>query len=75
MSILAYNGAAIIGMAGKNCVAIASALRFGINPRQTTAVDMKKIYEIHPHLYVGLSGASESHWSPYDRVRVVNFIP
>jgi hypothetical protein len=45
-------------MCGKNCVAIASDLRFGINQQQTTAVDMKKIYEIHPHLYVGLSGAS-----------------
>ena len=44
-------------MCGKNCVAIASDLRFGINQQQTTAVDMKKIYEIHPHLYVGLSGA------------------
>lgn len=43
-------------MCGKNCVAIASDLRFGINQQQTTAVDMKKIYKIHDHLYVGLSG-------------------
>jgi 20S proteasome subunit beta 3 len=43
-------------MVGKNCVAIASDLRFGINQQQTTAVDMKKIHKIHDHLYVGLSG-------------------
>ena len=56
MSIMSYNGAAIIAMCGKECVAIASDLRFGINQQQTTAVDMKKIYKIHDHLYVGLSG-------------------
>jgi 20S proteasome subunit beta 3 len=43
-------------MVGKNCVAIASDLRFGINQQQTTAVDMRKIHKIHDHLYVGLSG-------------------
>ena len=32
-------------MCGKDCVAIASDLRFGINQQQTTAVDMKKIYK------------------------------
>eukprot|EP00227_Mantoniella_beaufortii_P000731 CAMPEP_0197617482 /NCGR_PEP_ID=MMETSP1326-20131121/61057_1 /TAXON_ID=1155430 /ORGANISM="Genus nov. species nov., Strain RCC2288" /LENGTH=202 /DNA_ID=CAMNT_0043186375 /DNA_START=584 /DNA_END=1192 /DNA_ORIENTATION=- len=53
---MSYNGAALIAMCGKDCVAIASDLRFGINQQQTTACDMKKIYEIHPHLYVGLSG-------------------
>ena len=46
-------------MCGKECVAIASDLRFGINQQQTTAVDMKKIYKIHDHLYVGLSGAGD----------------
>ena len=43
------------GMAGKDCVAIASDLRFGVQ-NQTQACDMKKIFKIHDHLYVGLSG-------------------
>jgi len=30
MSILEYNGAAMIGMAGKNCVGIATDSRYGI---------------------------------------------
>jgi len=39
---------AIAAMCGKDCVAIASDLRFGINQQQTTAVDMKKIYKARP---------------------------
>jgi hypothetical protein len=39
---------ALAAMCGKDCVAIASDLRFGINQQQTTAVDMKKIYKARP---------------------------
>lgn len=42
-------------MAGKDCVAIASDMRFGIQ-NQTMATDMKKVFKIHDTLYVGLSG-------------------
>ena len=42
-------------MTGKDCVAIASDLRFGVQ-NQTNAVDMKKIFKIHDHLYCGLAG-------------------
>lgn len=55
MSILSYNGAAIIAMAGKDCVAIASDLRFGVQ-NQTLACDFKKVFKVHDHLYVGLAG-------------------
>ncbi|KAK9806622.1 hypothetical protein WJX73_000980 [Symbiochloris irregularis] len=55
MSIFEYNGAAIIAMAGKNCVAIGSDLRFGVQ-FQTLATDYQKIYKIHDHLYLGLAG-------------------
>ena len=37
-SILAYNGAAIIAMTGKDCVAIAADRRFGIQA-QTVSMD------------------------------------
>ena len=54
-SIMAYNGAAIIAMRGKDCVAIASDRRFGIQA-QTVGMDFQKIFDMGPHLYVGLPG-------------------
>ena len=53
--IFEYNGAAIVAMAGKECVAIGSDLRFGVQ-FQTLACDFKKVYRIHDHLYLGLAG-------------------
>lgn len=55
MSIFEYNGSAIIAMAGKECVAIGSDLRFGVQ-LQTLATDFKKVYRIHDQLFLGLSG-------------------
>jgi len=55
MSIMDYNGSAIIAMKGKKCVAIASDLRFGV--RNTTyGMDMSKVFKMHDRLMVGLSG-------------------
>lgn len=50
-----YNGGAVVAMTGKNCVAIASDHRFGIQ-FQTLACDMPKVHRIHDKCYVGLSG-------------------
>ncbi|XP_046569909.1 proteasome subunit beta type-3-like [Haliotis rubra] len=55
MSILTYNGASIIAMKGKDCVAIASDRRFGIQA-QTINMEFDKIFEMGPHLYIGLPG-------------------
>lgn len=44
-----------VAMAGKECVAIASDLRFGVQ-LQTLATDYKKIYRIHDQLFLGLAG-------------------
>jgi len=55
MSIMAYNGSGIIAMTGKNCVAIASDMRFGIQA-QTMADNFHKVFRIHDKLYVGLTG-------------------
>ena len=52
---MSYNGAAIIAMKGKDCVAIASDRRFGIQA-QTVGMDFEKIFEMGPKLYVGLPG-------------------
>eukprot|EP01025_Chloroclados_australasicus_P019222 TRINITY_DN2041_c0_g1_i1.p2 TRINITY_DN2041_c0_g1~~TRINITY_DN2041_c0_g1_i1.p2 ORF type:complete len:213 (-),score=18.49 TRINITY_DN2041_c0_g1_i1:335-949(-) len=55
MSIFEYNGSAIIAMSGKECVAIGSDLRFGVN-LQTLATDFQKLYKIHDKLFLGLAG-------------------
>ncbi|GAB2265322.1 Proteasome subunit beta type-3-A [Dionaea muscipula] len=55
MSIFEYNGSAIVAMVGKNCFAIASDRRLGVQ-LQTVATDFQKIYQIHDRLFLGLSG-------------------
>ena len=71
MSILSYNGGAVLAMSGDNCVAIASDLRFG-RELQTISTDFTKVnstifyillnifclqvFEMNPHLWVGLPG-------------------
>jgi len=55
MSITSYNGSALIAMVGKNCFAIASDRRLGVN-FQTIATDFQRIFKIHDKLYIGLSG-------------------
>ena len=52
---MAYNGAAVIAMRGKNCVAIASDKRFGVQG-QTVGMETDKIFEIGSKLYIGLPG-------------------
>ena len=55
MSILEYNGAAIIAMAGKDCVGIAADRRLGVQ-LQTVATDFTKVFGLGPKVYVGLAG-------------------
>uniref|UniRef100_A0A7S3K6H9 Proteasome subunit beta n=1 Tax=Aureoumbra lagunensis TaxID=44058 RepID=A0A7S3K6H9_9STRA len=55
MSILEHNGAAIVAMAGKNCVAIASDTRFGLR-QQTVTCDFEKVFKMSDKIYVGLAG-------------------
>eukprot|EP01123_Difflugia_compressa_P002007 TRINITY_DN1268_c0_g1_i1.p1 TRINITY_DN1268_c0_g1~~TRINITY_DN1268_c0_g1_i1.p1 ORF type:complete len:205 (+),score=45.34 TRINITY_DN1268_c0_g1_i1:50-664(+) len=55
MSILEYNGSAVIAMAGKDCVAIATDTRYGVSA-QTIAMDFPKVFKINERVYVGLPG-------------------
>jgi len=55
MSILEYNGAAIIAMTGKDCVGIASDTRLGAQA-QTVTCDFTKVFPMSETLYVGLAG-------------------
>jgi len=66
MSILSYNGSAIIAMIGKNCFAIASDSRLGIQ-QQTLATDFQKIFKIHDRLYIGLSGLASDVQTLHER--------
>ena len=42
-------------MVGKNCFAVASVRRLGVQ-LQTVATDFNKISQIHDRLFIGLSG-------------------
>lgn len=55
LKILAHNGGSVVAMVGKNCVAIASDRRFGVQ-LQTLATDFQRIFKIHDQLFIGLSG-------------------
>ncbi|XP_053694228.1 proteasome subunit beta type-3 [Sabethes cyaneus] len=67
MSILAYNGGCVVAMRGKNCVAIATDHRFGVQA-QTIATDFEKIFEINPHMYLGLVGLQTDILTVYQRL-------
>jgi len=55
MSIMEYNGAAVIAMAGKGCVAMASDKRYGIR-NQTMGCQMQKIFQMNDSTLVGMTG-------------------
>jgi 20S proteasome subunit beta 3 len=52
---MGYNGGTVVAMAGKNCVAIASDKRYGIR-YSTVSMEFPKVFEMGPHLFLGLSG-------------------
>jgi 20S proteasome subunit beta 3 len=61
---LEYNGGAVVAMKGKNCVAIASDMRFGAQA-QTISTNMPKIYKIHDKCFVGLTGLATDNQTMY----------
>lgn len=68
MSILAYNGGCVIAMKGKDCVAIATDHRFGVQA-QTIAHDFEKVFELNPHLFLGLVGLQTDILTVRDRLQ------
>jgi len=50
-----YNGSAVVAMKGKDCVAIASDMRYGVQ-FQTISCDFPKMFSMGEKLYLGLSG-------------------
>ena len=70
MSILSYNGGAVVAMKGKDCVALASDLRYGVELR-TITTDFPKVFEITPHLWVGLPGLATDIQTVLQKLRWV----
>nr|QBH73454.1 proteasome subunit beta type protein [Xibalbanus tulumensis] len=68
MSILTYNGGAIVAMTGKNCVAVAADRRFGVQA-QTISLDFQKVFEMGPYLYLGLPGLATDTETVHERLR------
>ncbi len=52
---MSYNGGSVIAMAGKDAVAIATDLRFGIR-NQTIGFDLPKVFRVSDYCFVGLPG-------------------
>lgn len=67
MSIFSYNGAAIVAMAGKDCVAIGSDLRFGVQ-LAAMKTDVPKVYKIHDKLMIGLGGLATDAQTLYQKL-------
>ncbi|KAF5955047.1 hypothetical protein HYC85_007903 [Camellia sinensis] len=65
--IFEYNGSALVAMVGKNCFAIASDRRLGVQ-LQTIATDFQRIYKIHDKLFIGLAGLATDSQTMYQRL-------
>jgi 20S proteasome subunit beta 3 len=50
-----YNGGSVVAMVGKDCVAIASDRRFGVQA-MTLNMEFQKIFEMNERLFIGLVG-------------------
>eukprot|EP01099_Mayorella_cantabrigiensis_P004428 TRINITY_DN3331_c0_g1_i1.p1 TRINITY_DN3331_c0_g1~~TRINITY_DN3331_c0_g1_i1.p1 ORF type:complete len:170 (-),score=47.31 TRINITY_DN3331_c0_g1_i1:20-457(-) len=68
MSILEYNGGCVIGMQGKNCVAIASDLRFG-EQLKTIATNFPKAFRLTNKTYIGLAGLATDIQTVYEKLK------
>ncbi|KAI8805275.1 nucleophile aminohydrolase [Cladochytrium replicatum] len=55
MSIMQYNGGCLVGMKGKNCVAIASDRRFGVQALGLST-NFQRMFSVNNRLYYGLAG-------------------
>ena len=70
---MSYNGAAIMAMKGKECVAIAADRRFGIQA-QTISTEFDKIFEMGPRLFIGLPGLATDVQTVYVDHLILSFM-
>jgi 20S proteasome subunit beta 3 len=64
-----YNGSAIMAMVGKNCVAIASDKRFGVQAL-TLSTEYQKIFPITDKIMLGLPGLGTDVETLYNSVDI-----
>ncbi|KAI8322128.1 N-terminal nucleophile aminohydrolase [Martensiomyces pterosporus] len=69
MSIMEYNGSAVVAMAGKNCVAIAADKRLG-QRALTVDTNFQKVFPITDRTYIGLPGLATDVKTLHDRFRL-----
>ncbi|TCD69576.1 proteasome core particle subunit beta 3 [Steccherinum ochraceum] len=68
MSIMDYNGGSVIAMVGKDCVAIASDLRLGVQSL-SIASDFQKIFPVTDRIFVGLPGLATDVTTLHEQFR------
>jgi len=68
MSIMSYNGGCVVAMKGKNCVAIATDRRYGIQ-LQTIGMDAERVFKVSDAMYVGLPGLTTDTQTVHQRLR------
>ncbi|KAG9289833.1 hypothetical protein G9A89_015413 [Geosiphon pyriformis] len=68
MSIMSYNGGALVAMVGKNCVAIASDKRLGVQ-LMTVSTEFPKMYQATEKSYVGFAGLATDSQTLSERLR------
>lgn len=58
----------MVAMKGDQCVSIATDKRFGVQ-LSTISTDFPKVFEMGPHLYVGLPGLATDTITVYEKLR------
>ncbi|KAJ2080291.1 proteasome core particle subunit beta 3 [Coemansia sp. RSA 988] len=69
MSIMQFNGSALVAMVGKDCVAIAADKRLG-QRALTVSTDFQKVFPITERTYIGLAGLATDVKTLHDRFRM-----
>ncbi|KAJ3486647.1 hypothetical protein NLI96_g4111 [Meripilus lineatus] len=68
MSIMEYNGGSVIAMVGKDCVAIASDLRLGVQSLSISS-NFQKIFPVTDRVFVGLPGLASDVTTLHEQFR------
>lgn len=65
---MSYNGGCVIAMKGKDCVAIATDKRFGVQGR-TMSSKFQRVFQFGPTVFVGLAGLATDIKTVHQRLR------
>lgn len=68
MGIMEYNGGCVVAMKGKDCVAIATDKRFGVQGK-SMSTKFQKLFQLGPKLFVGLPGLATDTKTVFQRLR------